>query len=116
MREESQKQADTMIRGTPGDVPGSVPPLETVRAEARQRLARTFRAGELVWLLDERYEPMMPGWDINILRQGTNGRWMHQRYRFDAQSDVLYFMGEDALSDAEFRAMRRARALFPLAA
>lgn len=115
MREESQKQTDTMIRSTPDAVPGSVPPLETVRVEARRRLARTFRPGELVWLLDERYEPVMPAWDMNILRQGTNGRWMHQRYRFDAQSDVLHFMGEDALSDVAFRETRRTGALFPLA-
>lgn len=115
MREESKINADVMIRGTPTSVPGSVPPLETVRTKARQMLAKTFFPGELVWLLDERYEPIMPAWDMNILRQGAAGRWMHQRYRFDAQSDILHFLGEDALSDAGFREIRRKGTRFPVA-
>jgi hypothetical protein len=56
----------------------------------------------------------MPGWDINILRQGASGRWMQQRYRFDAQSDILHFLGEAALNDAEFREMRRKGTRFPV--
>ena len=114
MREEARQNADVMIRGTPEDVPGNVPPLETVRAKARRLLAKTFFQGELVWLLDERYEPVMPAWDMDILRQGTSGRWMHQRYRFDAQSDILHFLGEDALSDQEFRETRRKGPRFPV--
>ncbi len=114
MAKEARINADVMIRGTPEDVPGSVPPPEIVRAKARHLLAKTFFQGELVWLLDERNEPVMPAWDMNILRQGAAGRWMHQRYRFDAQSDILHFLGEDALSDAEFREMRRKGTRFPV--
>lgn len=114
MREESNMQADVMIRGTPEGVPGDVPLLETVRAKARRLLAKTFFPGELVWLLAERYEPVMPAWDMDIVRQGASGRWMRQRYRFDAQSDILHFLGEDALSDAEFRDLRRRGTRFPV--
>lgn len=115
MREESSINADVMIRGTPEDVPGNVPPLETVRAKARHVLAKTFFQGEMVWLLGEQCEPIMPAWDMDILRQGTAGRWMRQRYRFDAQSDILHFLGEAALSDTAFREMRRKGTRFPMA-
>lgn len=114
MGEEAQKQAQTMIRSAPPDVPGYAPPEDVMQAEGRRRLAHTFQTGELVWLLGERFEPMMPAWDMDILRQGSNGRWMRQRYRFDAQAEVLHFLGEDALDDAGFRAARRRGTRFPL--
>jgi hypothetical protein len=64
--------------------------------------------------MDERYDPTTPAWNIDIVRQGATGRWMRQRYRFDEQAQVLYFLGESALSDAEFRAARRNGTVFPV--
>jgi hypothetical protein len=81
-------------------------------AEARRRLGRTFRPGELVWQLGERFDPQTPAWSLDVLRQGANGRWVRQRYRYDMAAEVLYFLGESPLSDAEFRDARASGALF----
>jgi hypothetical protein len=48
------------------------------------------------------------------VRQGTAGRWVRQRTRFDQQANVLYYLGETALSDAEFRAVRSKYQRFPI--
>ncbi|NOK59732.1 MAG: hypothetical protein GFH27_549285n256 [Chloroflexi bacterium AL-W] len=81
--------------------------------EARQRLAHTFRPGELVWLVREHYDAHSLAWDTDILRQGAEGRWMIQRYRFDVQAEVLYFLGESSLNDEEFRKARQTSDTFP---
>ena len=81
-------------------------------AEGKQRLAQTLRRGELTWLLSQQYDATT-GWRLDLLRQGALGRWMQQRYRYDEQSGVLYFLGESALSDAEFREARRRATSFP---
>lgn len=95
----------------------NLPTPEAGRAEARSRLAATFRQGERVWLLSEQYgqEQGTSVWVIDILIQGSNGRWMRRRYRFDEQAHVLHFLGEHALNDAEFRAARRSATIFPSA-
>jgi hypothetical protein len=85
-------------------------------AEARRRLSDTFRAGELVWLVREQYDLHTQAWLIDVVRQGTFGRWMQQRYRFDEQADVLYFLGEHALNDDEFRHLRNGARIFPVVA
>src|SRR5579859_5254327 len=84
-----------------------LPTPEAGRKLARQRLSATFQKGELVWLLGEHYDANTPAWNIDILRQGASGQWVRQRYRFDEQAEVLYFMGESALSDSEFRLARQ---------
>jgi len=98
------------------DVHGfDLPTPEEGLAEGKRRLARTFDRGELVWLIGERYDPTTPAWLIDVVRQGATGRWMRQRYRFDEQAQVLYYLGESALSDEEFRAIRRSATTFPVA-
>lgn len=107
---------DTSQQGLNRDVRGfDLPTPEAGLAEARRRLARTFQRDELVWQMGERYDPTTPAWNIDLVRQGAAGRWMRQRYRFDEQAQVLYWLGESALSDAEFRAARRAGTIFPVA-
>lgn len=98
------------------DVRGfDLPTPEEGLVEAKRRMARTFNGNELVWLMQERYDPTTPAWNIDVVRQGALGCWMRQRYRFDEQAEVLYWLGESALSDAEFRAARRNGKLFPVA-
>jgi hypothetical protein len=107
------------------DVPPGVPNLDVLGfdlptpeeglAEAKRRIAQTLRRSELVWLIGERYDPSTPAWNIDLLRQGMNGRWVRQRGRFDEQAQVLYYMGETPLSDAEFRAARAQSLIFPVA-
>ena len=92
-----------------------IPTPEAGRAEARKRLRHMFRPGELIWLLSERYNSAAGAWDIDILRQGAAGRWVRQRYRFDTQDEVLYFLGESSLTDDQFREARRSGRLFPSA-
>jgi hypothetical protein len=96
------------------DIPSfGLPTPEVGLQEAKQRLARTLRPGELVWLLGEQFDPSIPVWTLELLRQGDAGSWVRRRYRFDEHAQVLFFLGEQALSDAEFRETRRTGTLFP---
>jgi hypothetical protein len=92
-----------------------LPTPEEGLVEAKRRIAQTFRRNELVWLVEERYDPTTPAWNIDLVRQGAIGRWVRQRARFDEQAQVLYYMGETPLSDAEFRAARKQGQAFPVA-
>ena len=92
-----------------------LPTPEEGLAEAKRRLALTMRRSELVWLMDERYDRTTPAWNLDVVRQGANGRWVRQRARFDEQAQVLYYMGETPLSDAEFRTARQQGQIFPVA-
>jgi hypothetical protein len=92
-----------------------LPTPEEGLVEAKRRIAQTFRRSELVWLIGERYDPTTPAWNIDVLRQGATGCWVRQRVRFDEQAQVLYYMGETPLNDAEFRAVRKQGQIFPVA-
>ena len=92
-----------------------LPTPEQGLVEAKRRLALTFRRSELVWLAAEQYDPTTPAWNIDVVRQGAAGRWIRQRARFDEQAQVLYYLGETSLSDAEFRAARQKGTIFPVA-
>jgi hypothetical protein len=92
-----------------------LPTPEEGLVEAKRLLARIFRRGERVWLLGTRYDPVTPGWLIDIVRQGAAGRWVRQRHMFDEAAQVLHYRGESTLGDAEFRAARRDGSIFPVA-
>ncbi|HEU5099242.1 MAG TPA: hypothetical protein VFU22_09495 [Roseiflexaceae bacterium] len=92
-----------------------LPTPEEGLVEAKRRIAQTMRRSELVWLMQERYDPTTPAWNIDVVRQGMNGSWVRQRARFDEQAQVLYYMGETPLSEAEFRAARKQGQIFPVA-
>ena len=92
-----------------------LPTPEEGLAEAKRRLALTFRHSDMVWLVAETYDPTPPAWNIDVVRQGATGRWVRQRSRFDIQAQVLYYLGETPLSDAEFRAVRQKYPVFPVA-
>lgn len=83
--------------------------------EAKRRLAKTLRPGELVWLVNETFDPVASAWLLDVVRAGATGRWIRQRSRFDIQAEVLYYMGETALTDAEFQNVRRSGNVFPVA-
>ena len=98
------------------DVHGfDLPTPEEGLVEAKRRFALTLRRSELAWLIQEQYDPTTPAWNIDVARMGANGRWVRQRSRFDEQAQVLYFLGETPLSDAEFRAARKQGQIFPVA-
>ena len=98
------------------DVYGKVLPTpEEGLVEGKRLLARTFRRNERVWLVDTRYDPVGPGWLIDIVRQGAAGRWVRQRYMFDEAAQVLHYRGESTLGDAEFRLARKQSQIFPVA-
>ncbi len=84
------------------------PSAEEALNSALQRLIATFRQGEQVWLVGQNYTQIIPAWDIDIVRISASGRWVKQRHRYDAQAEVLFYMGESTLNDAEFRAARAA--------
>ena len=109
MRDISQRVPNLDVLGF------DLPTPEEGLIEGKRRLALTFDRTELVWLVGERYDPTTPAWIIDVVRQGASGRWMRQRHRFDEQAKVLYYLGESALSDEEFRAARRSGTIFPVA-
>ncbi len=92
-----------------------LPTPEEGLVEAKRRLALTFRRSDMVWLVAETYDPTTPAWNIDFVRQGAIGRWVRQRSRFDEQAQVLYYLGETPLSDAEFRAVRQKYPVFSVA-
>jgi hypothetical protein len=92
-----------------------LPTPEEGLAEAKRRLALTFRRSDMVWLAAETYDPTTPAWNIDVVRQGATGRWVRQRSRFDEQAQVLYYLGETPLDDTEFRAVRQKYPVFPVA-
>ena len=83
--------------------------------EAKRHLARILRRSEMAWLVGETYDPTTPAWNLDLVRQGAAGRWVRQRSRFDEQAEVLYYLGETPLSNAEFRAVRQKYPVFPVA-
>jgi hypothetical protein len=93
----------------------NIPPAEASRREARRRLALTLARDELVWVLQEHYNPQQTLWHIDVMRSGAGGRWVRQRYRYDAQAEILYFLGESALSDEQFQKARSSATIFPIA-
>lgn len=95
------------------DLGFTLPTPEAGLAEARKRLAHTFRQGELVWLVDEHYDKTTPAWNIDVMRQGAAARWVRQRFRFDEQAEILYYLGETALSDSDFRTIKAQKPRFP---
>lgn len=99
-------------------LPSSIEPPtpEESLHDARQRMARTFRRDEFVWIIAERYDEHAAAWLIDVLRQGAEGRWMRQRYRYDVAAGVLYFLGESAVDRQTFRELRRASTLFDVPA
>jgi len=92
-----------------------LPTPEEGQIEAKRCLALTFRRSDMVWLVAETYDPTTPAWNIDVVRQGATGRWVRQRSRFDEQAQVLYYLGETPLDDAEFRAVRQKYPVFPVA-
>jgi hypothetical protein len=108
---------DDSLRQLPNlDVHGvELPTPEEGLVEAKRWLARTFRRNEHIWLAGTRYDPIGPGWLLDVVRQGAIGGWVRQRYMFDEAAQVLHYRGETALSDDEFRALRRASPLFSVA-
>lgn len=93
----------------------ALPTPEEGLVEAKRRLALTFRNNEMAWLVGERFDPVTPSWLLDVVRQGATGRWVRQRSRFDIQAQVLYYLGETPLSDAEFREIRRNAQVFQVA-
>jgi hypothetical protein len=90
----------------------SLPTQAEGMVEAKRCLARIFRRDEMAWLVGETFDPLTPAWLLDVVRQGAGGRWVRQRSRFDIQAQVLYYLGETPLSDAEFREVRRKAPVF----
>lgn len=84
-------------------------------AERDQAFARMFSTGELIWQVGELYDPQQVVWRIDFLRQGRQGTWMYQRYHYDVDTGVIYFMGERPVSEEELPVLRRAGRVFPTA-
>ncbi len=84
-----------------------VSPRDEALAAAHRRLASLWRSGEHIWSLGEAIDASGMAWRIDVVRQGSAGSWVCQRYRYDIEADTLYYLGERALSPDEFRDARR---------
>jgi hypothetical protein len=84
-----------------------VPSREAAYTAAMQHIALTVRGNEQVWIASELFDEHNTAWQIELLRRGSHGRWVRQRYRFDAQSDTLHFRGEQQISSTELEQARR---------
>lgn len=93
---------------TPDETAFTLPSREEAYAAAYRQIALVLRRDEHVWIADERFDEAALIWHIDLVRQGANGRWVLQRHRYDGQANVLYYLGERALTDEEFRAARSA--------
>jgi hypothetical protein len=98
------------------DTQFSLPTREDALDAARRELAHKLSPGELVWVAAERYDDEQTMWQLDVVRLGAQGRWVRMRHRYDAQAETLYFLGESALSDEEFRRARQSGTPFDVAA
>lgn len=69
---------------------------------------KMFRDNETTWLLEEQYNAQDAVWRLDFLREGEQGRWMRQRYKYDVLRGVVFFMGESPIPDEQLRQLRRA--------
>jgi hypothetical protein len=91
-----------------------LPTREQAHTEALRHLAHNLRPGEQAWLANEAYDAHHTTWLLDIARRGQMGSWVRQRYRYDAQSETLYFMGERMISQAELAQARSSGTRFPI--
>ncbi len=102
---------------TPPDIAQyHLPSQEAAHDAAYRSLAHQLGAAEKIWIVREQFHPHEIFWDLDIVRQGAQGDWVRQRYRYDGQSETIYYLGESALSVAEFRAARKSLPRFDVVA
>ncbi len=75
--------------------------------ECSQALATMFQPHEMVWLIDRTYNAESETWLVDIARLNAQGRWMHQRYRYDVADKTVYFRGENPLSESDLAELRK---------
>lgn len=84
------------------------------KAERDRELARVFRENDVVWLVQERYDPQYDAWNVDFVYQGAVGRWMRIRYRYDGPSRTVYFKGTRPVTEEELAGLRRTAKIFPV--
>jgi hypothetical protein len=84
----------------------SVPTRDQAHQQTVSQLYQLLRAREQVWLVSERYDAHEISWIVDMVRRGSMGRWVRQRYRYDAQPGTLHFRGERFIDEHELEAAR----------
>lgn len=84
-----------------------MPTRDQAYAQALSRMAVTFQRNEKIWIVHQHYDDHEIGWAIDVVRSSSMGRWVRQRYRYDAQPETLHFRGERNISAQEFEQSRR---------
>ncbi len=84
-----------------------VPSREEAYTATMRQLELVLRSSEQTWIVAESYDDYNTAWQIDLVRRGDHGRWVRQRYRFDAQSDTLHFRGEQQINASELAQARR---------
>lgn len=94
---------------TQGSLSAMHPPddASASQAERDRALIALFPAHERVWLVHEYYDPVETIWIVTLVRRNTQGCWMRQRYAYDVPTEVIYFRGEQPISDTELLKTRR---------
>lgn len=91
----------------------TVPSEEEAYAQTLRHMAIRFQPNEQIWIVHEHYDAHEIGWAIDVVRRGGMGRWVRQRYRYDAQPETLHFRGERVIDAQELAEARRTGKLFP---
>lgn len=81
--------------------------VETSRAARDEVLRGIFPPRALVWIVEEQFVQNGPTWQVTLVCQGLQGRWMRRRYRYDIPSGTLHFTGEEPISEADLAMARR---------
>jgi hypothetical protein len=84
-----------------------LPSREQALEAGLRAVAHVLRPHEQVWIVSKSFDDHQIHWRYNLVRRGGMGRWLMQRYRFDGQAGVLYFLGERELGPNELDEARR---------
>lgn len=75
---------------------------EQERRMARDRRLRTVMGTDrMAWIVDERFSPQEGIWTVDVIRLMADDQWHYQRFKYDVETDVLYFWGEVPISEDE---------------
>ena len=84
-----------------------VPSRDQAYEAGLRRLATLLNRDEQTWIVGKTFDEQHTFWRFDIVRPGSMGRWVLQRYRYDGQSETLYFLGERQLSSTQLSEARR---------
>ncbi len=75
-----------------------------IKARRDRKLAIVLRNSRPAWIVSEQVGTTTNTCLFDVVFQ-TGGRWVHRRYNYDAEVDVLHFSGETAFDENELHTL-----------